>query len=661
MDQTPPQPDEWPQGTPFDDGNPRYQGLEFLPSSQSFRVDDVRAELAQQELLKLARVTNALGDDDLSSELDPDLSQELTDKMKAVIVRQGTSVSRAALLLTSASFISRFLGLLRSSLFSHIGTNQFTDAYTQAFNLPDLVYNVVAGGALISAFIPVFNLYMIGKRDEKTAWHVASSALNILTAFLMVLALLGMIFTPQIIHVYYFTTPLAQQTIIVSLMRVMFLQSVVMGAGVIIGSVLNARGNFVLPAIGSILYPVGMIIGLLPSFFIKQSVSQSTSSIDYTTVYYASWGVVLGAALMVAVQIPGLWKVGMQYQFVFDWRHPGFRQIVQQMIPRMANALMITMSQYVDILLIGVLIAYVNLPGLQIQYRNAFTIVSIPLGVITPLATASFPRMAEYAAESRLNDLRTLIIESLQSVIFIALPSCLAMVVLSLPLVQVLYEHGQFTLGDAQSTATPLICYAFGLPGLALVEILTRPFYAMRQSRLPVFISLLQLAIKIALSVVLLNPAVWLAQTTLGRWLPTTLSPLLLSVSWGMGALALGTAISSVLEAMTLLWVLHNQLGGLQPRALVVFTGRVLIALIVLLIVLGGSYHLLGLVLKTPDNGGAYSMPLSGSINVVIKLVISGSLGGFAYLRTARYLRLLGGNELRPVNRLLTRLHLGWI
>jgi putative peptidoglycan lipid II flippase len=661
MDQTPPKPDEWSQGMPFDDGNPRYQGLEFLPSSQSFRVDDVRAEIARRELMESGNVTKPLGADALSLDIDPQQSQDLTAKVQAVIAKQGTSVSGAALLLTSASFVSRFLGLLRGSLFSHIGTNQFTDAYTQAFNLPDLVYNVVAGGALVSAFIPVFNLYMMGKKDEKTAWHVASSALNISTVFLMFLALLGMLFTPQIIHIYYFTTPVSEQGTIVSLMRIMFLQSVIMGAGVIISSVLNARGNFVLPAIGSILYPIGMIIGLIPSFLLKQSVSHSTSAIDYTTVYYASWGVVLGAALMVAVQIPGLWKVGMEYRPVFDWSHPGFRQMVRQMIPRMANALMITMSQYVDILLISVLIAYVNLPGLQIQYRNAFTIVSIPLGVITPLATASFPRMAEYAAESRLNELRTLIIESLQSVIFIALPSCLGMVMLSLPLVQVLYEHGQFTLSDAQSTAIPLICYAFGLPGLALVEILTRPFYAMRQSRLPVFISLMQLGLKIALSIVLLNPSVWLAQTVLGSLFPTVLNPLLLSVAWGMGALALGTAISSLLEAMALLWVLHNQLGGLRPRALIVFTGKVLIAMAVLIVVLGGSYHGLGLILQTPDYGGALSMPISGSVIVGIKLLISGMLGGFAYLRTSRYLHLLGGTELRPVNRLLTRLHLAWI
>jgi hypothetical protein len=102
-------------------------------------------------------------------------------------------------------------------------------------------------------------------------------------------------------------------------------------------------------------------------------------------------------------------------------------------------------------------------------------------------------------------------------------------------------------------------------------------------------------------------------------------------------------------------------LGGLRPRALIIFTGKVLIAMAVLIVVLGGSYHGLGLILQTPDYGGALSMPISGSVIVGIKLLISGMLGGFAYLRTSRYLHLLGGTELRPVNRLLTRLHLAWI
>ena len=499
---------------------------------------------------------------------------------------------------------------------------------------------------------------MINKKDEKTAWHVASSSLNISTALLIGIAIVGMLFTPQIIHIYYFNTPSSEQAIVASLMRIMFLQSVILGAGVIISSVLNARQSFLLPAIGSVLYPIGMIISLLPGFVLPH---QAGDAAALQTVYDASWGVVLGAALMVGVQIPGLWKVGMQYRFTFDWRHPGVRQIARQMVPRMANSLMITMSQYIDILMISALVVYIGSPGLQTQYGNALTIVTIPLGVITPLATASFPRMAEYVAQDRMDDLRRLVVESLQCVLFIALPACIGLIILSLPVVQVLYEHGEFTLGDAQSTAIPLMCYALGLPGLALVEILTRPFYAMRQSKLPVYISLMQLGLKIALSLVLLDPAIWLVRMGLGKFTPTTLSPLLLSGSWGMGALALATTISSLLEALALLWLLRGQLNGLQLRELVTITVRILLAVVALVVVVLISYHLLDLFIQTPNTYGRASMSMANNVLVAIKLSISILLGTVVYLRTARFLRLLGGENLRQINRLLVRLRLAWI
>ncbi len=645
--------EEWNQQAPFDDGSSRYtQGLEFqyLQPSQSFRVEDLHRERLRQ--LQAQRLGTPLPLENISS------AAKSPDKPTRVILK-GTSVSQAALILTGASFLSRFLGLLRTSLFSHIGTNQFTDAYNLAFNLPDLIFNIMAGGALLSAFIPVFNLYMISKKDEKTAWHVASSALNISTALLLMIALLGMLFTPQIIHIYYFNAPQNEQAIVASLMRVMFLQSVIMGAGVIISSVLNARQSFFLPALGSVLYPIGMIIGLIPSFVLPH---QAGTSSDLLTVYYASWGVVLGAALMVGVQIPGLWKVGMRYRVTFDWRHPGMWHIARQMVPRMANSLMVTMTQYIDILMIGWLAAYIGAEaGLQTQYRIALTIITIPLGVITPLATASFPRMAEYVAEGRMDDLRNLVVESLQSVLFISLPACVGLIILSLSVVQVLFEHGSFTLSEAQSTAIPLICYALGLPGLALVEILTRPFYALRQSKLPVYISLMQLSLKIALSLVLLDLAVWCVQIGLGVLTPTTLGPLQLSGPWGMGALALATTISSLLEALALLWILHRQLDGLYLRMLVTFTWRILIAVAALSIVVFLSHQALDRLIQTSSVDGKASMSLLSSVLVGVKLAISIVLGGGVYLRTARFLHLLGGDELHSVNRLLVRMRLSWI
>jgi putative peptidoglycan lipid II flippase len=651
----------WHQPSPFDDGNSNLiQSLEFQypHPSQSFSVEEVRQERERlrhqrEQLLHRKGIWRA---STIKFTQDTNIHNQDQADQQAGARTKGASVSRAALLLTTSSFLSRLLGLLRTSLFAHFGTNNFTDAYNLAFTLPNLVFNIIAGGALLSAFIPIFNLYILGKKDEKTAWHIASSALNISTALLMMIALVGMLFTPQIIHIAYFNQSLAQQDIIASLMRIMFLQSVILGAGVIVSSVLNARHNFFLPALGSILYPIGMLIGLIPSFVHPHHTA------DWSTVYYASWGVVLGAALMVGVQIPGLWQVGMHYHITFDWRHTGVRQIARQMVPRMVNSAMITLSQYIDILIIGSLAAYVGSSGgLQTQYNIALTIVTIPLGVITPLATASFPRMAEYVAKGQMDHLRTLILESLQSVLFIAIPAGVGLIILSLPVVQVLFERGSFTLSNAQSTAIPLICYALGLPALALVEILTRPFYAMRQNKVPVYISLMQLTAKIGLSLILLDPAVWCVQIGLGKLTPTTLSPLLLAGAWGMGALALATTLTSILEALALLWLLHRQLDGLHLRALIAFTMRVFVAVAVLSAIVLISHEILDTVIQTPNVKGDATMDTITIMLVALKLAISIILGTVVYLRTARFLHLLGGNTLRPVNRLLTRMHLAWI
>ena len=125
----------------------------------------------------------------------------------------------------------------------------------------------------------------------------------------------------------------------------MLLQSIALGAGVIVTAVLNARQDFRLPAIGTVVYNVGLILGLIPGFYLAFRGQRN----DTLAVYAATWGVVLGALFQVGVQIPGLRKVGMQYDFKsFDWRHPGVIQIGRQMVPRIVNAAMLYLSTFVD-------------------------------------------------------------------------------------------------------------------------------------------------------------------------------------------------------------------------------------------------------------------------------------------------------------------------
>ncbi|HEV7235225.1 MAG TPA: murein biosynthesis integral membrane protein MurJ, partial [Ktedonobacteraceae bacterium] len=410
---------------------------------------------------------------------------------------QRVNIQRATLILTGAFIVSRVFGLLRTSLFAFVfGTGAISDAYLQAFVIPDLIFNIVAGGALSSAFIPVFTKYMLGDRDEKEAWHIASAALNLAIAIMVVLALIAIIFTPQIVPLYNPKTPsISQQdyithiNLISTLARIMLLQAVILGGGVIVNSVLNARQNFLLPAIGTVLYNVGLIAGLLPGVYMAYHGQRN----DALAVYPATWGVVIGAFLQVAIQIPGLFKVGMRYTPTFDWRHPGVIQIGRQMVPRIINAGMLYFSIFVDRYLIsflGVIFSASLLNGLITQYYQALQLLLLPLGIFgMAVSTAAFPTLAENVAKGRFDRVRDTILETLRSILFMSIPSSIGLIFLGLPIIQVLLEHGAFTLADAQSTVFPLVGFAIGLAGLAAVEILTRSFYAMRDSTTPVIVS----------------------------------------------------------------------------------------------------------------------------------------------------------------------------
>src|SRR5258708_21389484 len=153
--------------------------------------------------------------------------------------------------------------------------------------------------------------------------------------------------------------------------------------------------------------------------------------------------------------------------------------------------------------------------------------------------------------------------------------------VLGLPIIQVLLEHGAFRLIDAQSTAVPLAFFALGLAGLAGVEMLTRSFYALRDSTTPVIVSVGQFIFKIALSLVLIDLAFF--------W----------GASWGMGMLAFSTSIAGLLEAIILFWLLHVRVGGLVMRSMGIFIGRVLLAALAMCAGLLITRFILDLLLST--------------------------------------------------------------
>lgn len=554
---------------------------------------------------------------------------------------QRVQVARASSLISGALMISSLLGLLQTFLFTYVfGRLGSGDAYLQAYLIPNLIYTVVAGGALSSAFIPVFTTYAVGRKDEQTAWHIASSALNISVVVMIGFSIIAFFLAPVLVPIYNHGFPPKEIELIVTLTRIMLIQAIVLGSGVIIGAVLNTKQDFARTALGAVLYNVGLDLGLIPGFLLTFH-SQASSPSD-AAVYAATWGVVLGAILQVGVQIPGLSKVNMRYTFVFDWKHPGVRQIGRQMVPRIINAVMLSFSTTVDRFLLAFLSTIVAahvVSGLINEYFQAFSILLLPISIFgSSVSTAAFPTLSGYVARGRLDRVRSIISETLRGILFLTIPSGVGLGILSFPIAQALLEHGNFDLPAAQYTSVALLCFALGLPGFAAVEILVRSFYALQDSKTPVTISIAQFILKIALSIILINLAVF-------------------GVQWGMGALALSTSVACILEAVVLFVLLYQRIEGFDLGELMRFIGRTLLAsgamAVTLLLLRPVLDHLL-------DTTSVQRLSVPGIFMALAKLCIELGFGSLAFLVVARLLKM---EEMKSglVRRVLNLLRIPWL
>jgi len=543
---------------------------------------------------------------------------------------QRAKVARASSVISAAFMLSSILGLVQTFLFTFIfGRSLAGDAYLQAYFIPNLIFTVVAGGALSSAFIPVFTSYAVKENDERTAWHIASSSLNISVVGMIVFSIIAFVLAPAIVPLY--SRP-EEFSLIVPLTRIMLIQAVVLGSGVIVGAVLNTKQDFTRTALGAVLYNVGLILGLIPGFLMTLF-SRSSSPAD-VVVYVATWGVVLGAILQVGVQIPGLVKVNMRYSFVFDWRHPGVRQIGLQMVPRVINAVMLSFSTGVDRYLLSLLSG-----GLINAYTQAFSILLLPVSLFgSAVSTASFPTLASYAARGRFERVRSIIMETLRGILFLTIPSGVGLVVLSFPIAQALLEHGNFDLKATQLASVVLLFFALGLPALAAVEILTRSFYALQDSKTPVAISVAQFVLKIVLSLILVRIASF-------------------NIEWGMGALAFSTSVASIAEAVALFYLLSQRIGGFDLQAFRDFVAHALLAsgamAVVLLVVQAILNHMI-------DTTSMPRLLFSGILLALVKLLIELGFGSLAFLITARLLKMEEMNS-GLVRRVLNLLRIPWL
>lgn len=437
-------------------------------------------------------------------------------------------VAKAAGILMITMVLSRIIGYVRDVvILARFGQNNLTDAYNAAFSIPDFLYYLLVGGALSAAFIPVFSSYIATKKEEE-GWIVASTIFNIIIIFMLIGITIGFIFTHQLIYLLVPGFSSENIELTVGMTRIMFFQTFFMALNGISMGILNSYQNFLAPAIGSVLYNLGIIVvGILLS--------------PYLSITAFSIGVVAGAALQFAMQFPALLKIGLRYRPIIDLRHPGVRKIGLLVIPVLIGLSVTHFNLFVNQNLGS------NLPeGMLSALRTAQRIMQLPIGVFAiAIAIATFPTLTGQAARQEKEEFKRTMSLSLRTIIFVTLPSAIGLIALRMPVVRLLFQQGNFTAEDAQATSYALLFYCIGLFAYAALQHLNRVFYALQDTRTPVTVGIFTIIVNIVLNFLLIGPM-------------------------GHGGLALAYSLAGIINMLALLYILKLKLGRLDGKRMLI-------------------------------------------------------------------------------------------
>lgn len=511
----------------------------------------------------------------------------------------GRVLAQASLILTVAALASRLLGWVRLLVIgSQFGASRELDAYFAAFRIPDAIFQLVVAGALSAALIPVFQGYR-AREQEREAWRLASSVINLVVIALAGFSLLMAIFAPFIVPLITpgFDAPTTELT--VRMTRIMLLSPVFIGMGAVVSGILNSYERFAVPAIAPLLYNLAIILSAI--------VLAPLMGVEGLAV-----GVAIGSLAHLVVQLPNLASVGQRYDLFVSLTHPGVRRVAWLMGPRTLGLAAVQIN-----FLASTLLASGQPEGSVTAYNYAFQLMQVPVGVVgVSVAVALFPRLSRDAALGRVREVRRQLTTALRILLFIALPLTAVMTVLREPLTAVFFQYGLFSAQSTERTSVALLYFTLGLAAQSLVPVLARAFYALQDTRTPVIWAIVAVVLNVPLMAILVGPM-------------------------GVGGLALALTVTATLEVIGLLWALRERLGGIDGLELLRSVVRSTVAAGAAALLMLGALQLVELWF-----GGL----LDNGIGRLVALVVLAALGGLIFMVVAASLR---SQEIGELSRLL--------
>jgi putative peptidoglycan lipid II flippase len=439
-----------------------------------------------------------------------------------------------------ATGLSRIAGLIREIVAAnYFGVRGPMSAFTIAFQVPNLIRSLFADAALQAAFVPVFT-EELEKRSRAEAFRIASALLFVIAVVLGSLTAIFVLVAPVLMPVFApgFDNHLTDLT--VNLARLLFPIVLLLGLTGLVVGVLNSFDNFGPGAISPLFWNIGIIatlVVLTPHFEGEHR------------IYAYAIGVLVGTVVQLLLPLPWLRRTGFRIVRSFDWRDERVMRVLKLMLPVTLGLGLINFNLSVDSIF-GTLIN----DQAPAAIDKAFRIYMLPQGVFAvAVATVLFPTLSRYAARDDQQGMRTILATGTRQLLLLMVPTMAALLVLSDPITQVIYQRGEFDAAQSDLVSEALFYFALSLPFAGVNLLLIRVFFSLQRPWVPTLLALANLFLNAALDAVLYGPM-------------------------GIGGVTLATAIVSLATMLVLAYVLRPRLGGIDGRRTLDAGLRILVA-----------------------------------------------------------------------------------
>ncbi|MDO9556794.1 MAG: murein biosynthesis integral membrane protein MurJ [Coriobacteriia bacterium] len=480
--------------------------------------------------------------------------------------------------------ISRITGFVRSWAMAYaLGVTIISSSYSVANNIPNMIFELMAGGVLSSVFIPLF-IERMQRNGEDDAARFASYVFNIVVLLLGIVAVIGTVWAEPFVRTQTFRISAEKAELAVFFFRFFAIQIVFYGAGMVFTGVLNSYRKFLAPAVAPIFNNLVVIVTML-GFYVPFHDSNPELAKAGLAI-----GTTLGVLVMAFIQIPSLIKLGIRYTPRIDWHHPGLRKIVTKMGPTLV---------YVITNLIGV--SFRNAYAFQasdtgpavLQY--AWMFYQLPYGIFAvALATAIFPELAEQAERADWSGFKTTFAMGFRATGVIIIPLATMLVALASPLIT-LYVFGRFTSADVPLVSEILVWWAAGLFFYAGYMYVLKTFYSMQDTKTPMITNALTTVLQVSLYAAL--------TVGVGAW-----------AGLGLKGIPIADGVFFVVHLTVLAFILRKRIGGYDFRGIAWSLGRVLAASVI------GGAAAIGMMDITSALGGL-------RLGFIVQLILAGTVG----------------------------------